>query len=104
VAVAGVSLRSRLGRREQTDRDRGEAPPMVLVVDDVPPDELARVLDALGVERAHVLGYSMGGRIGLDLAWHAPERLRALIIGGSHPYDVPATPAARRMFDNGLAA
>src|SRR5262249_51198704 len=38
--------------------------------------DLARVLDALGESRAHVLGYSLGGRVGLGLAALRPQRVR----------------------------
>lgn len=38
------------------------------------------VLDALGVERAHVAGNSMGGRIALELALTAPERVGRLVL------------------------
>jgi len=41
------------------------------------------VLDDLRVEKAHFLGYSMGGRIGFGLAKSAPERFRSFVIGGS---------------------
>ena len=44
------------------------------------------VLDALGVEKAHFWGYSMGGYIGFGMAQHAPHRLKTLIAGGAHPY------------------
>ncbi len=37
------------------------------------------VLDHLGVERAHVVGFSMGGMLGLDLAVNAPERVASLV-------------------------
>ena len=50
--------------------------------------DVVAVLDELGVERAHYLGYSMGGRIGFDTARLALERLRSLLIGGAHPYAV----------------
>ncbi|RDI14718.1 pimeloyl-ACP methyl ester carboxylesterase [Rhodococcus sp. AG1013] len=50
---------------------------MDLVVGDI-----VAVLDALGHERAHYLGYSFGGRVGLSLAVSAPERLRTLTVGG----------------------
>jgi pimeloyl-ACP methyl ester carboxylesterase len=36
------------------------------------------VLDHLGVERAHVVGFSMGGMLGLELAVNAPERVASL--------------------------
>ena len=36
------------------------------------------VLDALGVDRAHVIGFSAGGMLGLDLAVNAPDRVASL--------------------------
>lgn len=36
------------------------------------------VLDALGVSRAHVIGFSAGGMLGLDLAVNAPDRVASL--------------------------
>jgi 3-oxoadipate enol-lactonase len=38
------------------------------------------VLDAAGIQRASVLGYSMGGRIALELALSAPERVERLVL------------------------
>ena len=45
-------------------------------------DDVWRLLDHLGIERADVMGYSMGARIAAFLAlWH-PERVRSAMLGG----------------------
>ncbi len=48
-------------------------------------DDLTSLLDHLEVERAAVLGYSMGGRVALQLAFRAPERLWALVLESASP-------------------
>jgi pimeloyl-ACP methyl ester carboxylesterase len=48
--------------------------------------DVVAVIDAVGVERAHFWGYSMGGYIGFGMAKHAPQRINALVIGGQHPF------------------
>ncbi len=46
-------------------------------------DDLARVMDGLGIERAHIVGQSMGGWTALGMAlWH-PERVRSIVIADS---------------------
>jgi pimeloyl-ACP methyl ester carboxylesterase len=45
-------------------------------------EDARRLLDHLGVERADVMGYSMGGRIAAVLALAYPDRVRSLVIGG----------------------
>jgi pimeloyl-ACP methyl ester carboxylesterase len=45
-------------------------------------DDAIRVLDQLGIDRAHVIGYSRGGGIASHLRVRHPERLRSLILGG----------------------
>ncbi len=44
-------------------------------------DALA-LLDHLGIDRADVMGYSMGARISAHLALLVPHRVRSLILGG----------------------
>jgi pimeloyl-ACP methyl ester carboxylesterase len=59
--------------------------------------DVLTVLDALQVENAHYLGYSMGGRIGFGIAKYHPERFLSLIIGGMHPYESPSESANARI-------
>jgi 3-oxoadipate enol-lactonase len=43
-------------------------------------EDTAGLMQALGVESAHVVGMSLGGRIALDLALEQPQRVRSLIL------------------------
>jgi 3-oxoadipate enol-lactonase len=54
-------------------------------------DDLAGLLDALGIEQAHVLGAFMGGMAAQEFALHHPGRLAALILAGCY-----ARPDAKR--------
>ena len=47
-------------------------------------DALA-VLDDLGITRAHVYGFSMGGKVAQALAYAAPERVGSLVLGATVP-------------------
>ena len=54
------------------------------------------VLDELGIERAHFIGNSWGGRLCFGIGEHAPERVLSLGIGGQQPYAIdPDGPLAR---------
>lgn len=48
--------------------------------------DVVAILDELEIEKAHFIGYSMGGWVGFGLAQCAPERIHSLILGGAHPY------------------
>jgi pimeloyl-ACP methyl ester carboxylesterase len=46
-------------------------------------DDAARLLDTLGLERAHVLGAFLGGMVAHELALRHPERVDRMILVGS---------------------
>lgn len=48
-------------------------------------DDLAALLDALKIEKAHILGYSMGGMIAQEFALKYPNRLDKLVLLGTGP-------------------
>lgn len=64
--------------------------------------DIVAVLDALDIAKALFWGYSMGGWIGFGIAKYAKERVRALVIGGQHPY-ARGMGSLRRMVQRGIA-
>lgn len=47
--------------------------------------DAVRLLDALGLESAHVYGISMGGMVAQEMAIRFPERVRGLVLGCTTP-------------------
>jgi len=79
---------------------------------DVPPgpypialmaSDAAAVLDAAGVERAHICGMSMGGMIAQEFALQYPRRVRSLILGCTAPGGPNAVQAEREVIQLLLA-
>lgn len=67
-------------------------------------DDLRALLDALNIERAHVVGYSLGGRVALRLALDAPRRVAGLVIvSATAGIEDDGARAARRADDLALA-
>ena len=55
----------------------------------------AAVLDVLGIDRAHFVGMSWGGRLGFGIGAQTPDRVRSLVCGGQQPYAWPDSPLTR---------
>lgn len=60
--------------------------------------DVLRVLDHFGVERAHLVGLSMGGRIAMRTALLHPERIATLTLLDTHEGFEAFTPAQRQAF------
>lgn len=62
-------------------------------------DSLALLLDRLGIERANVVGSSLGGYLGQWFAARHPERVERLFIGNSLLDPAKVNPARRKPAD-----
>jgi pimeloyl-ACP methyl ester carboxylesterase len=76
-------------------------------------DDIAGVMGALGIERAHIVGLSMGGYAALQFGLRYPAMASALVAAGAGTGSAPSqreawlasAPAAARAFvDRGMAA
>jgi pimeloyl-ACP methyl ester carboxylesterase len=77
-------------------RRRGEEPSLPYTISDMAADA-AGLLDALEIERAHVLGVSLGGQVAQALAIEHPGRVLSLALMmtySGNPEVAPASPTA----------
>ena len=65
--------------------------------------DLVRLWDALGVERSHIVGYSMGGRLALHITARRSNRVVSLLTVGAHAGLEEDAREGRRRGDEGLA-
>jgi pimeloyl-ACP methyl ester carboxylesterase len=67
-------------------------------------DDLAALLDALGVDRAVVIGSSFGGNVAVDFALTHPERVAGLVLAATLAGMTTPGPALRRIWEETDAA
>jgi 2-succinyl-6-hydroxy-2,4-cyclohexadiene-1-carboxylate synthase len=65
--------------------------------------DLEMLWNDLGIQRTHLVGYSMGGRLALHVATRLPERLLSLLTIGAHAGLEEDARAGRRLGDEALA-
>jgi pimeloyl-ACP methyl ester carboxylesterase len=66
--------------------------------------DVVAVLDELAIERASFIGISWGGRLCFGIGERAPERVRALVAIGQHPYAIDPGGPLTRVVGEALAA
>ncbi|MGH3452770.1 MAG: 3-oxoadipate enol-lactonase [Nocardioidaceae bacterium] len=77
--VPGLSEEGRVVRYDLRGHGRTPATPGPYTIAELAADALA-VLDAVGVERAHVVGTSLGGMVAQWLASNVPDRVARLVL------------------------
>jgi 3-oxoadipate enol-lactonase len=82
--LPGLSQSRRTLRFDNRGVGRSSVPPTPWTIEEMA-DDAVNVLDAAGVERAHVFGVSMGGLIAQALALGNPDRVASLVLGCTHP-------------------
>lgn len=61
---------------------------------------IVKIMDELGYEKAHIIGYSSGAWAALGLLNHHPERLHSVVLGGwDLKNGLPETPEGKLSFD-----
>jgi len=73
---------TRIVRFDKRGTGMSDRPPGIPTADERMTDALA-VMDAAGLERVHVLGWSEGGPLGVMVAVAYPERVQSLILYGT---------------------
>ncbi len=63
-------------------------------------DDLAELMDTLGIESAHLAGYSMGTKIAEEFALKHPDRVKSLVLvcyAPPNPHVVPDVPPGQHL-------
>ena len=101
--LAALAPRHRVLVFDNRGAGRSDAPDVPYTTRGMAEDLLA-LLDALGVERAHLLGLSLGGAIAQEAVLAAPARFASLQLHATLGGAAPLLPGARRGRPHGAAA
>lgn len=66
-------------------RNHGKSPHVETMTYSEMADDVLAYMDAQGLEKAAILGHSMGGKVAMQLALKAPERIAGIIVADISP-------------------
>ncbi|MDG1165970.1 MAG: alpha/beta fold hydrolase [Porticoccaceae bacterium] len=70
-------------------RNHGESPHEDTMDIPLMADDIVELMDDLGLDRAHLVGHSLGGKLGMHVALTSPVRVRSLVVADIAPVDYP---------------
>ena len=82
--VSTLSKRFRVVTYDHRGVGRSQSPSYAYTTEAMAADAIS-VLDAAGIEHAHVYGMSLGGMVAQELTLRNPGRVRSLILGATQP-------------------
>lgn len=88
--MPALAARFQVLRYDSRGHGRSDVPPGAYGMDRLGRDAV-ELLDALGIEKVHVCGLSMGGMVGQWLAARAPDRVDRLVLANTSAYMGPPT-------------
>lgn len=88
--VAALSDRFTVIRYDGRGQGGSVTTPGPYTIEQLGQDALS-ILDAVGVERTHFCGVSMGGMVGMSLLTHAPQRIERAVLANTAAYMGPAS-------------
>lgn len=68
-------------------RNHGESPHAMEMDYPCMADDIIELMDHLDIPQAHLLGHSMGGKVGMQVALNQPEKVGKLIVADIAPVD-----------------
>ena len=68
-------------------RNHGESPHAMEMDYPCMADDIVELMDHLNIPQAHLLGHSMGGKVGMQVALNQPEKVDKLIVADIAPVD-----------------
>jgi 3-oxoadipate enol-lactonase len=86
--IAALAERFRVVRYDRRGHGQSDSPPAPYTIEELAADSLA-VMDAAGVQRAHWLGLSMGGMIGMWIAANHSNRIEKLVVASAATFMGP---------------
>jgi esterase len=66
-------------------RNHGKSPHSDIMDIPVMAEDVLATMDKLGIQQAHILGHSLGGKVAMQVAITAPERIKRLIVADIAP-------------------